>query len=102
MQQEMESHEQVTLMGHTANICAISAAAASPLIASAQEGPLALVRLWDRAAGVCLAILQQHASDMQARATPKNLDVRSSALSMPQSGFCALQAWRIMTTICLW
>ena len=52
--------------GHTENIVALSAAESSPLVASAQEGALPLIRLWDRDLGVPLAILQQHACDMHS------------------------------------
>ena len=39
-----------------------------PPPAAAQEGPLAIVRLWERRSGACLALLQQHACDMHALA----------------------------------
>ena len=66
--QELDSGKQRFLIGHTAPVCALSAAVTSTLIASAQEGVLGLVRLWDRVQGVPLALLQVHASDMQALA----------------------------------
>ena len=62
--QEIDSAKQKFLMGHTADICAISAAESTPLVASAQAGPMPIIRLWDRDACVPLAILQQHESDM--------------------------------------
>eukprot|EP00967_Tisochrysis_lutea_P059731 scaffold76160_cov30-Tisochrysis_lutea.AAC.3 len=45
------------LLGHTAPICALASAssAAGTLLASAQEGPLALVRLWDVTSGQAVA-----------------------------------------------
>ena len=46
------------LVGHTAPVCALSAAVSSTLVASAQEGALGLVRLWDRATCTPLALLQ--------------------------------------------
>ena len=64
--QELDSGKQRFLLGHTAPICALSAALTSTLVASAQEGPLGIVRLWDRVSGLPLALLQVHASDMQA------------------------------------
>ena len=35
--QDIDTHEQKILIGHTANVCALSAASSSPLVASAQE-----------------------------------------------------------------
>ena len=61
---QVDSAKQTFLMGHTSDIIAISAAEDTPLVASAQQGALAVIRLWDRDAGVPVAILQQHASDM--------------------------------------
>ena len=63
--QELDSGKQRFLVGHTAHVCALSAALTSTLVASAQEGPLGLVRLWDRATCTPLALLQVHASDLQ-------------------------------------
>lgn len=45
------------LLGHTAFVCALAVSADGGLLASAQEGKQALVRLWDVASGACLAIL---------------------------------------------
>jgi hypothetical protein len=59
--QELDSGKQRFLVGHTAPVCALSAALTSTLVASAQEGPLGLVRLWDRSTCTPLALLQAHA-----------------------------------------
>ncbi len=45
------------LLGHTAFVCALAVSADGGLLASAQEGKQALVRLWDVPSGACLAIL---------------------------------------------
>jgi len=66
--QRIDTGEQRHLVGHTAPICAVAAARDTPLLASAQAGPVALIRLWDRAAAVCVATIQLHASDMQCLA----------------------------------
>lgn len=62
--QDIDTAAQRFLMGHTADVVALSAAEDTPLVASAQEGPLPIIRLWDRDTCMPLAILQQHASDM--------------------------------------
>ena len=62
--QDIDSAEQQFLMGHTADVCALSAAEDTPLVASAQMGELPIIRLWDRDTCMPLAIVQQHASDI--------------------------------------
>ena len=62
--QDIDTAAQRFLMGHTADVVALSAAEDTLLVASAQEGPLPIIRLWDRDTCMPLAILQQHASDM--------------------------------------
>ena len=62
--QDIDTGSQQFLIGHTADVCSLSAAETTPLVASAQEGALPIIRLWDRDKCVPLAILQQHASDM--------------------------------------
>ncbi len=44
-------------LGHTAHVCALALSADGALLASAQEGRTAVVRLWDWASGACLAVL---------------------------------------------
>ncbi|MEW5300015.1 MAG: hypothetical protein WDW36_002979 [Sanguina aurantia] len=51
-------------LGHTAQVVALSMDAAGVLLASAQEGRSAVVRLWDFRAGTCLTILNAHASGL--------------------------------------
>ena len=38
-------------------MCALAVSAASPLLASAEEGNAALIRLWRLADGACLSLL---------------------------------------------
>lgn len=45
------------LLGHTTFVCALAASSNGELVASAQEGKDAVVRLWDVASCTCLAIL---------------------------------------------
>ncbi|KAK9823925.1 hypothetical protein WJX72_006401 [[Myrmecia] bisecta] len=52
------------LFGHTNNVCGLAANAQGTLLASAEEGRLALIRLWDLPSGRCLAILNGHAGGM--------------------------------------
>ena len=69
--QELGSGAQKHLIGHTAPVVALSAAQTNKFVASAQEGALAVVRIWDRVAALPLAILHHHHSDMQqARDAP--------------------------------
>ena len=58
--------QQRFLTGHTAGICAASFNAAGTLLATAQEGKPAVVRLWDFKSGACVAILCGHERDVTA------------------------------------
>ncbi|KAK9788859.1 hypothetical protein WJX73_001992 [Symbiochloris irregularis] len=51
------SPKQRFLQGHAARVCALAASSVSPLVASAEEGPSSLIRLWDVPSGVCLSLL---------------------------------------------
>lgn len=62
--QDIDTGAQRFLIGHTADVCTLSAAQTKPVIASAQLGTVPIIRLWDSEACTPLAILQQHASDM--------------------------------------
>jgi WD repeat-containing protein 90 len=53
-------------MGHTAPVVAIAFSGDGQLMATAQEGKTALVRLWNMATGQCAAILCGHASGLAA------------------------------------
>ncbi|GIL93850.1 hypothetical protein Vretimale_214 [Volvox reticuliferus] len=61
---QQEPGRQRYLMGHTAFVCALAASSNGELLASAQEGKEAVVRLWDVATCACLAILNAHASGL--------------------------------------
>lgn len=50
------------MMGHTDNICALCVC--GNLIASAQDGKVPLVRIWNQKTGKCAAILKAHHSDI--------------------------------------
>lgn len=43
--------------GHSARVCALAASPVSQVLASAEEGPSALIRLWDVPSGLCLSLL---------------------------------------------
>ena len=62
--QELDTGAQQFLIGHTADVCALSAASTSPMVASAQVGALPIIRLWDSNTCTPLAMLQQHAADL--------------------------------------
>ncbi|GLI66011.1 hypothetical protein VaNZ11_009714 [Volvox africanus] len=61
---QQEPGKQRYLLGHTAFVCALAASSNGELVASAQEGKEAVVRLWDVATCACLAILNAHASGL--------------------------------------
>ena len=45
------------MQGHAAPVCALAVGSASPLLASAEEGGSALIRLWRLEDGACLSLL---------------------------------------------
>ena len=45
------------MQGHAAPVCALAVGPASPLLASAEEGSSALIRLWRLEDGACLSLL---------------------------------------------
>ena len=47
----------VCTQGHAAPVCALAVSSASPLLASAEEGASALIRLWRLEDGACLSLL---------------------------------------------
>ncbi len=51
------SPQQRHLLGHTAYVCAMAFDGEGGLMATAQEGKQAVVRVWDFATGRCLAVL---------------------------------------------
>lgn len=52
-----EEQNQRYLLGHSDAVCALACSADGTLLASAEEGRLALIRLWDLPSGACISIL---------------------------------------------
>ena len=56
--------QQRFLQGHTAHVCAMAMSNDGALLATAQEGHSAWIRLWDAHSGSCLNVLTAHDSNM--------------------------------------
>ncbi|XP_072205152.1 WD repeat-containing protein 90 isoform X2 [Excalfactoria chinensis] len=56
----IQTGEQRFFTGHTDKVSALAFNGSSTLLASAQEGPLGVLRLWDFPKGSCLAVFQSH------------------------------------------
>uniref|UniRef100_A0A669Q4A9 WD repeat domain 90 n=1 Tax=Phasianus colchicus TaxID=9054 RepID=A0A669Q4A9_PHACC len=57
---QIQTGEQRFFTGHTDKVSALAFNGSSTLLASAQEGPLGVLRLWDFPKGSCLAVFQTH------------------------------------------
>ncbi|KAK9836721.1 hypothetical protein WJX74_006638 [Apatococcus lobatus] len=52
--------KQRYLLGHTSPVCSLAACQAAGLLASAEDGRQALIRLWHLSSGTCLCLLNGH------------------------------------------
>ncbi|XP_052535941.1 WD repeat-containing protein 90 isoform X1 [Tympanuchus pallidicinctus] len=57
---QIQTGEQRFFTGHTDKVSALAFNGSSTLLASAQEGPLGVLRLWDFPKGSCVAVFQTH------------------------------------------
>ncbi|XP_074014459.1 WD repeat-containing protein 90 [Numenius arquata] len=57
---QIQTGEQRFFIGHTDKVSALAFNGDSTLLASAQAGPLSVVRLWDFSTGTCLSLFKTH------------------------------------------
>ncbi|XP_074454129.1 WD repeat-containing protein 90 isoform X1 [Larus michahellis] len=57
---QIQTGEQRFFIGHTDKVSALAFNGNSTLLASAQAGPLSVVRLWDFPTGTCLSVFKTH------------------------------------------
>ncbi|KAM6320084.1 WD repeat-containing protein 90 [Podargus strigoides] len=57
---QIQTGEQRFFIGHTDKVSALAFNGNSTLLASAQAGPLSMVRLWDFPTGSCLSVFKSH------------------------------------------
>ncbi|XP_074962061.1 WD repeat-containing protein 90 isoform X4 [Phalacrocorax aristotelis] len=57
---QIQTREQRFFIGHTDKVSALAFNGNSTLLASAQAGPLSVVRLWDFPTGSCLSVFKTH------------------------------------------
>ncbi|XP_009951241.1 PREDICTED: WD repeat-containing protein 90, partial [Leptosomus discolor] len=57
---QIQTGEQRFFLGHTDKVSALAFNGTSTLLASAQAGPLSVVRLWDFPTGSCLSVFKTH------------------------------------------
>ncbi|GFR42731.1 hypothetical protein Agub_g3650 [Astrephomene gubernaculifera] len=90
----VEPGRQRHLLGHTSFVCALAVSSDGGLLASAQEGKEATVRLWDVASGVCLTVLSAHASGLSC--VDISPDVRAvAAVGLDEHGRQTIALWNI-------
>uniref|UniRef100_A0A663LQT0 WD repeat-containing protein 90 n=1 Tax=Athene cunicularia TaxID=194338 RepID=A0A663LQT0_ATHCN len=61
---QIQTGEQRFFIGHTDKVSALAFNGSSTLLASAQAGPLSVVRLWDFPTGSCLSVFKTHVQSL--------------------------------------
>ena len=88
------SGAQRFLMGHTNGICSAAFNSAGTLLATAEEGRPAVIRLWDFKGGACVGILSGHERDIAAMHI--SADGRClTAVGLDKAGRQAIVVWDI-------
>ncbi|NXU76574.1 WDR90 protein, partial [Oreotrochilus melanogaster] len=67
---QIQTGEQRFFMGHTEKVSALAFNGSSTLLASAQTGPLGVVRLWDFPTGSCLSVFKAHVHSLSCLRFP--------------------------------
>ncbi|KXZ51899.1 hypothetical protein GPECTOR_11g332 [Gonium pectorale] len=92
--EERPSARQRHLLGHTAYVCALAASSNGQLLASAQEGKEAIVRLWDVGSCACLSILNANGSGLSC--VDISPDMRAvAAVGLDAHGRQSIALWNI-------
>ncbi|KAG2491091.1 hypothetical protein HYH03_010535 [Edaphochlamys debaryana] len=93
-QAAMAPGRQRHLLGHTSFVCALAVAGDGEVLASAQEGKEATVRVWELRSGACLAVLSTHASGLSC--VDISPDVRAlAAVGLDAQGRQTIALWNI-------